>query len=268
MHYKPILNALVKILALDHDLTQQRDLIVIERRPTIIQMEQNEERTDIVFQMLLLMIDVFYQTYPDYSKLLEDYLEEEFNDSKVFFALTKQVTQIGQAFEEDFKDLDRTWLVQTLSYFHLILKMLRISFVKHMEIKEQEEELEKAKREKLEALKKGTLIGDKQNHNISGSIIMEEDSERNSTEYHNSAHFGDNEIQMTYQSDSPFNTGAAKPSIPRLPEVVEEVNESRETNSTGLYLSPLRQNADNQSLEMTAIHSTYPSNDSVALNET
>ena len=194
MHYKPILNALVKILALDHDLTQQRDLIVIERRPTIIQMEQNEERTDIVFQMLLLMIDVFYQTYPDYSKLLEDYLEEEFNDSKVFFALTKQVTQIGQAFEEDFKDLDRTWLVQTLSYFHLILKMLRISFVKHMEIKEQEEELEKAKREKLEALKKGSLIGDKQNHNISGSIIMEEDSERNSTECHNSAHFGDNEI--------------------------------------------------------------------------
>ena len=73
--------------------------------------------------MLLLMIDVFYQTYPDYSKLFEDYIEEEFTCSKVFFALTKQVTQIGQAFEEDFKDLDRTWLVQTLSYFHLILKI-------------------------------------------------------------------------------------------------------------------------------------------------
>lgn len=122
--------------------------------------------------MLLLMIDVFYQTYPDYSKLFEDYLEEEFADSKVFFALTKQVTQIGQAFEEDFKDLDRTWLVQTLSYFHLILKMLRISFIKHVKIAEEKEEEAKAKNEKLEALKKGSLIGDPKMmaHN---SIILE-----------------------------------------------------------------------------------------------
>lgn len=93
------------------------------------------------------MIDVFYQTYPDYSKLFEDYIEEEFTCSKVFFALTKQVTQIGQAFEEDFKDLDRTWLVQTLSYFHLILKMLRISFINNVKIEEKKEEEEKAKQE-------------------------------------------------------------------------------------------------------------------------
>ena len=81
--------------------------------------------------MLLLMIDVFYQTYPNFTALFEEYLEEEFSNCKVFFALTQQVAQIGRAFEEDYKDLDRTWLVQTLSYLHLILKMLRISFVKH-----------------------------------------------------------------------------------------------------------------------------------------
>ena len=56
-------------------------------------------------------------------------MEEEFSDSKVFFALTQQVSQIGQAFDAPYKDLDRTWLVQTLSYLHLILKMLRVSFV-------------------------------------------------------------------------------------------------------------------------------------------
>lgn len=49
VHYKPILNSLVKILALDHDLRTQENLIQIERSPAIAQLEQNEERTDIVF---------------------------------------------------------------------------------------------------------------------------------------------------------------------------------------------------------------------------
>ena len=49
VHYKPILNSLVKILSLDHDLRTEQVLTQIERRLSIQQMEQNEERTDIVF---------------------------------------------------------------------------------------------------------------------------------------------------------------------------------------------------------------------------
>ena len=184
-HYKFIINSLCKILAMDYDL--QMEEMASERRVSTVEIEEDEIRSDIVFQMFLLMIDVFYQTYPQYSALFDEYIEEEFSNSKIFFALTQQVSQIGQAFNSDYKDLDRTWLVQTLSYLHLLLKMLRISFVKHIQIEEQREAEEKLKKAKLEAMKKGGLVMDKRT-----ICTIDENTEESemSSDYHVSANFG------------------------------------------------------------------------------
>lgn len=58
-----------------------------------------EEKSDVAFEMLLLMIDLFYGTYPEYIKMFEDYIEKKFQNSKVYVALLSQVQQIGDAFD-------------------------------------------------------------------------------------------------------------------------------------------------------------------------
>ena len=57
-HYRFILNSLCQILAMDYDL--QMEDFNGSRRATTVEIEEDEDRSDIVFQMLLLMIDVFY----------------------------------------------------------------------------------------------------------------------------------------------------------------------------------------------------------------
>ena len=61
--------------------------------------------------MILIMIDIFYKMYPNYSQLLENYLENDFNHNKVFVAFTHQVRAIGDAFKDDFCMQKREWLV-------------------------------------------------------------------------------------------------------------------------------------------------------------
>ena len=69
------------MLSIDYDsmlYTDQLDVSVIQLV---------EEKGDVAFEMLLLMIDLFYSTYPEYSKMFEDYIDQKFNNSKVYVAL-------------------------------------------------------------------------------------------------------------------------------------------------------------------------------------
>lgn len=47
----------------------------------------DEDRQDVAFEVLLLMIDIFHDIFPDYKPLLTKYLEERFYQPKVFVAL-------------------------------------------------------------------------------------------------------------------------------------------------------------------------------------
>ena len=108
-------------------------------------LQLEEEKNDVAFQILLLMIDIFYSTYPEYTKLFDDYLDTKFHHSKVYVSLVSQVRQIGAAFDQDFSSQNRIWLVQTLSYFHVVLKILRISYVQQTLLDEENEQDERRK---------------------------------------------------------------------------------------------------------------------------
>ena len=49
---------------------------------------QDEDRQDVAFETLLLMIDLFYSIFPQYKCLFVRYMEEHFKHPKAFVAIT------------------------------------------------------------------------------------------------------------------------------------------------------------------------------------
>ena len=47
-----------------------------------------EDRQDVAFEILLLMIDIFYAVFPEYKKMFTNYIEEHFYQPYVFVSLT------------------------------------------------------------------------------------------------------------------------------------------------------------------------------------
>ena len=72
LHHEQIFNKIFEILSLDYDSLRYTDQLDV----SIIQIV--EEKSDVAFEMLLLMIDLFYGTYPEYIKMFEDYIEKKF----------------------------------------------------------------------------------------------------------------------------------------------------------------------------------------------
>ena len=60
-----------------------------------------------------------------------------------------QLTQISEAFKLSFKEQKScNWLVQTLSYLHIVLKLLRIAYLEHCQLNEDKIRLEKEIKER------------------------------------------------------------------------------------------------------------------------
>ena len=59
---------------------------------------EDEDRQDVAFEILLLMIDLFHAIFPEYKCLLNTYLEQHFYQPKIFVALTAQLRLIGSVF--------------------------------------------------------------------------------------------------------------------------------------------------------------------------
>ena len=97
----------------------------------------DEDRHDMAFEILLLMIDLFHGNYPEYKNLLYKYLENHFYQPKVFMALLSQLHIIGGVFTKDLQSKDRFWLTQTLSYLQIIIRICRISFIQHLALMEK-----------------------------------------------------------------------------------------------------------------------------------
>jgi len=72
------------------------------------------------------------------------FIEKEFKHPNTYIAFLLQLTQISEAFKLSFKEQKSCdWLVQTLSYLHIVLKLLRISYLEHNQIKETRERLQR-----------------------------------------------------------------------------------------------------------------------------
>ena len=100
-------------------------------------------------------------------------------------AFTHQVRAIGDAFKDDFCMQKREWLVQTFSYLHVLLRILRISFTQHEDkkgLQRMAQELEqKRKAEHDKILKQRFVVSSNipmQNIEEEGSSHQSQDSSR------------------------------------------------------------------------------------------
>ena len=74
IHHVQLLDQIFKILAIEYTETSMKatdfnDANVIENE---------ENRQDVAFEILLLMIDMFYAVFPQFKNLFVQYLEEHF----------------------------------------------------------------------------------------------------------------------------------------------------------------------------------------------
>ena len=80
------------------------------RLPDANKIVLDEDRQDVAFETLLIMIDLFYAIFPQYKCLFIKYLEESFYHPRVFVALTTQLSLIGSVFSQDISNANRFWL--------------------------------------------------------------------------------------------------------------------------------------------------------------
>ena len=73
-------------------------------------MMEDDDRQDVAFEILLLMIDLFYAVFPEYKSMLDSYLENHFYQPKIFVSLSSQLRLIGEAFRQDVSNTKRFWL--------------------------------------------------------------------------------------------------------------------------------------------------------------
>ena len=91
IHHTVIFDRIFMVLSADYqDLENKQNLNIDNSNASVIgnQQAEDEDRQDVVFECFLLMIDLFYSTFPDYKQLLSKYIEEHFYQPKVFVALT------------------------------------------------------------------------------------------------------------------------------------------------------------------------------------
>ena len=128
IHHVSIFNNTFRILALEFEYYNDRCKNINNQENIMM---EDEDRQDVAFEILLLMIDLFHAVFPEYKDLLDTYLEQHFYQPKVFVALSSQLRLIGNVFRQDMSNAKRFWLTQTLSYFPILIKILRISFIQH-----------------------------------------------------------------------------------------------------------------------------------------
>ena len=145
IHHAQILDRIFFILAQQFELYTELATGSNEAKAEQVdKIKQDEDRQDVAFEVLLLMIDIFYEVFPEYKVLLSKYLEERFYQPKVFVALIAQLRVIGMVFKQDISDTNRFTLIDTLSYLHTIVKITRISYIQHLA------KLEKMQQERIE----------------------------------------------------------------------------------------------------------------------
>ena len=132
IHHVQLLDKIFGILAIEYSNTK-------ESFNDANKIEHDEDRQDVAFEILLLMIDLFYAVFPQFKHMFVQYLEEHFYQPHVFVALTNQMRMIGSVFKVDISNANRFWLMQTLSYIPIIIKILRISFIQHQRRMERQQ---------------------------------------------------------------------------------------------------------------------------------
>ena len=57
---------------------------------------KDEEISELIFETIILMIDLFQSRFVDYKEILENYIQKHFAQSKVYHALLQQILKTSE----------------------------------------------------------------------------------------------------------------------------------------------------------------------------
>ena len=74
IHHEQLFDRIFMILSTEYEYYDFARSSVVDQNKVM----QDEDRQDVAFELLLLMIDLFHGVFPEYKDLLERYLEKHF----------------------------------------------------------------------------------------------------------------------------------------------------------------------------------------------
>jgi len=58
------------------------------------------ELAELIFETIIMMIDLFQNRYTDYKEVLENYIQKHFAQSRVYIALLQQILIVSENIKE------------------------------------------------------------------------------------------------------------------------------------------------------------------------
>jgi hypothetical protein len=95
---------------------------------------KDDEISEIIFETIILMIDLFQSRFSDYKDILENYIQNHFAQSKVYHGLLKEIHKVSEKIlagltENAQNESKNAYVLMTLKYLGIILKIVRNSYL-------------------------------------------------------------------------------------------------------------------------------------------
>lgn len=99
---------------------------------------KDAEISELIFETIIMMIDLFQSRFVDYKDILENYIQKHFAQSKVYNALLQQILNTSEKIKSGLienaqNEQKNAYVLMTLKYLGTILKIVRNSYLEALQ---------------------------------------------------------------------------------------------------------------------------------------
>lgn len=107
---------------------------ILDKLFQLMSNNKDEEISELIFETIILMIDLFQSRFVDYKDILENYIQKHFAQSKVYHALLQQILNTSEKIQAGLvenaqNEQKNAYVLMTLKYLGTILKIVRNSYL-------------------------------------------------------------------------------------------------------------------------------------------
>ena len=73
---------------------------ILDKLFQLMSTNKDGELAELIFETIIMMIDLFQNRYTDYKEVLENYIQKHFAQSRVYIALLQQILIVSENIKE------------------------------------------------------------------------------------------------------------------------------------------------------------------------
>ena len=73
---------------------------ILDKLFQLMSTNKDRELAELIFETIIMMIDLFQNRYTDYKEVLENYIQKHFAQSRVYIALLQQILIVSENIKE------------------------------------------------------------------------------------------------------------------------------------------------------------------------